>query len=120
MRLLDDGTINHVFAQSAEFCADLELQSEAQKSSDLRVQTDGDDKPSIRASAQNNSSTLNVELIGNWIQEEDYSNKELAEKLNISERAVSSLRNNGKSHGREAVTKLANLMKRDVDDLYLS
>jgi hypothetical protein len=62
---------------------------------------------------------LNVELIGEWMSTEGYDNKELADALNISIRAISSMRNNGDYHGQDAVTKLANLMNRDVDDLFL-
>jgi len=39
--------------------------------------------------------------------------------LNLSVRAVSSMRNNGQYHGINAVIKLANQMKCDPDDLYL-
>src|ERR1019366_1179606 len=62
---------------------------------------------------------LNVSLISAWIGEEGWINKTLAEKLQVSERAISSLRNNGSYHGMEAITKLANLMGRDPDDLYM-
>jgi hypothetical protein len=58
---------------------------------------------------------LNVGLVRQWITDEGYDNKELATVLKISVRAVSSLRNNGNSHGDDAVTRLANLMKRDVE-----
>jgi hypothetical protein len=53
---------------------------------------------------------LNVSLIEAWIEAEGWINKTLAQKLKISERAVSSIRNNGSYHGAEAVTKLANLI----------
>jgi hypothetical protein len=62
---------------------------------------------------------LNVQLIEEWIKKEGYTNEELANTLNISRRTVSSIRNNGKYHGADAVTKLANLMKREPLDLYL-
>jgi transcriptional regulator with XRE-family HTH domain len=62
---------------------------------------------------------LNVTLIEAWIEVEGWINKTLAQKLKISERAVSSIRNNGNYHGADAVTKLANLMGRDPEDLYL-
>jgi hypothetical protein len=62
---------------------------------------------------------LNVELITKWMDEEGYINDTLASRLQISTRAVSSLRNNGNYHGSDAVTKLANLMERAVEDLYL-
>ena len=63
---------------------------------------------------------LNVALIAKWMEDEGYDNKELAIALKISVRTVSSLRNDGDYHGDGAVTKLANLMKREVEDLYLS
>jgi hypothetical protein len=62
---------------------------------------------------------LNVELIGKWMDEEGYVNDTLATSLQVSARTVSSIRNNGKYHGRDAVTKLANVMERDVEELYL-
>jgi hypothetical protein len=62
---------------------------------------------------------LNVEMIKAWIEGEGWINETLAQKLQISERAVSSMRNNGNYHGADAVTKLANLMGRDPGDLYL-
>jgi hypothetical protein len=63
---------------------------------------------------------LNVSLINSWIEDEGYDNKELSEKLGISIRAVSSMRNNGTYHGKNAVAKLANLMGRDVAVLFLT
>jgi|GEM_PF-5569785 hypothetical protein len=58
-------------------------------------------------------------MISNWMDDEGYDKEELADLLKISVRTVSSLRNNGNYHGDDAVTKLANRMKRDVEDLYL-
>jgi hypothetical protein len=66
-----------------------------------------------------NPPVLNVEFIKTWMNDEGWTNETLAQELNISERALSSLRNNGEYHGKDAVTKLANLMGRDVADLYL-
>lgn len=62
---------------------------------------------------------LRTELIKTWMDDEGWTNEALAGKLQTSERVISSLRNNGKYHGRDAVTKLANLMERDPVDLYL-
>lgn len=62
---------------------------------------------------------LNLALIGKFIEDEGYKNDDLAAELGISPRAVSSLRNDGEYHGRDALTKLANLMKCEVDDLFL-
>jgi FixJ family two-component response regulator len=53
------------------------------------------------------------------MDEEGWMNESLAQQLKISERAISSMRNNGEYHGAEAVAKLANLMARDIVDLYL-
>ena len=61
---------------------------------------------------------LKVEFIKDWMEGEGWTNQSLAQRLKISERAVSSMRNNGEYHGSKAVTKLANLMGRDIDDLY--
>jgi hypothetical protein len=69
--------------------------------------------------AQSEVPKLNVDLISKWMGDEGYDNKELAAALKISVRAVSSLRNDGDYHGDDAVTRLANLMKRDKEDLYL-
>lgn len=63
---------------------------------------------------------LNVEFIKAWMNEEGWTNETLAQKLDISERAISSIRNNGEYHGLDAVTKLANLMGRDPGDLYVT
>lgn len=79
------------------------------------VQTSDGSKKALREGPK-----LNVELITKWMEDEGYDNKELASALKITERAVSSMRNNGNYHGGDAVTKLANLMKREVEDLYLS
>lgn len=62
---------------------------------------------------------LRHERINKWMEGEGYDNKELASKLLVSVRAVSSLRNNGQYHGGETVTKLANLMQVEVEDLYV-
>ena len=52
--------------------------------------------------------------------DEGYRNKDLAAQMKVSPRTISSILNDGKYHGLDAVTKLANLMKCDVEDLYLS
>ena len=62
---------------------------------------------------------LDVIRINKWINDEGYTNEELADILKVSVRTVSSLRNDSHYHGEEAVTKLANLMKLDPGDLYL-
>ena len=62
---------------------------------------------------------LNIDLISKWIENEGYTNEELAGYLKISVRAVSSMRNDGDYHGNDALTKLANRMNLDVQDLYL-
>jgi hypothetical protein len=62
---------------------------------------------------------LNVDLINQWIIAEGYNNTELAQKLHLSLRAVTSMRKNQSYHGRRAVQKLANLMGRDATELYL-
>jgi len=61
---------------------------------------------------------LNLELIEKWIADEGYSNQELAGRLKASIRAVSSIRNDGNYHGVDVLTKLANLMNRNIDELY--
>lgn len=63
---------------------------------------------------------LNVVLINKWIDDELYSNEELAALLNVSIRTVSSIRNDGNYHGSDAVIKLANKMGREPDELYLA
>lgn len=62
---------------------------------------------------------LNLPLIDRWVKDNGYSNTDLMVELKLSDRAISSLRNNGNLHGRHAITKLANLMKCDPEDLYL-
>jgi hypothetical protein len=81
-------------------------------SMDQRVKAKLDGEPLEPAVA------LNVTLIKTWMDHEGWTVQTLAERLSTSERAISSIRNNGKYHGRDAVIKLANLMKRDVEDLY--
>jgi hypothetical protein len=49
------------------------------------------------------ASRLNGELIRIWMQEEGWTNPTLAAKLRVSERALSSIRNNGDYHGSDAV-----------------
>jgi DNA-binding Xre family transcriptional regulator len=66
-----------------------------------------------------NKQKLNLGLIGKFIEDEGYKNDDLAARLGMSLRAVSSLRNDGEYHGAEALTKLANLMKCEVEDLFL-
>jgi plasmid maintenance system antidote protein VapI len=58
-------------------------------------------------------------MISAWMDKEGWINKTLAQKLHLSERAISSLRNNGSYHGLDAITRLANLMGRNPEDLYL-
>jgi len=62
---------------------------------------------------------LNLARIGKFIEEEGYKNDDLAAQLHISLRAVSSLRKDGEYHGGDALIKLANLMKCEVEDLFL-
>ncbi len=64
--------------------------------------------------------TLDSNRIQMWMESEDYRNDTLANTLRITERVVSSMRNNGRSHGRKAIVKLANLMGCDEIDLYLA
>jgi hypothetical protein len=54
------------------------------------------------------------------MEDEGYTNETLVSLLSITTRVVSSMRNNGKYHGGDAVTKLANRMNLDPLDLYLS
>ena len=74
---------------------------------------------SARPNEENQAPKLNVVLIKAWMDKEGWINETLAQKLKVSERAVSSIRNNGEYHGTDAVTKLANLMGIDPADLYL-
>jgi hypothetical protein len=70
--------------------------------------------------AQGEGTAMNLELINTWIDDQGYTNQELGGELNISVRAVSSLRSGGRCHGRNAAAKLANRMGRALSDLYLS
>ena len=54
---------------------------------------------------------LNVSLIEAWMEHEAWINKTLAQKLHISERAVSSIRNNGNYHGAESSSGLVSASK---------
>jgi hypothetical protein len=66
-----------------------------------------------------NTPKLNTKLIRDWMKEEGHQNKELAGILKVSPRVISSIRNNGCAHGGLAITKLANLMGVEVEQLYL-
>jgi hypothetical protein len=61
---------------------------------------------------------LDTARIIKWMDDEGYTNETLAGKLHTSPRAISSVRNAGGMHGEKLVTKLANLMNCDPDDLY--
>jgi hypothetical protein len=99
--------------KEAMSAADLDGGAGAESSS----QTDGDTGPT--SSAADKLPMLNVNLIRNWMNDEGFTNETLAKKLKVSPRAISSIRNNRNYHGTDAVTKLANLMGRDPEDLYL-
>ncbi len=79
------------------------------------------DDPEANAAADSEELApgLRKDLIIDWMEDEGWTNKTLAQRLDLSERVISSMRNNGKYHGKDAVTKLANLMERDPIDLYL-
>jgi hypothetical protein len=66
-----------------------------------------------------NLPALNTAFISEWMDAEGWTNTTLADKLSLSPRVISSIRNNGSLHGLPAITKLANLMQRDPDELYL-
>jgi hypothetical protein len=76
-------------------------------------------EPQQVETAQGGMPRLNLDIINQFMKDEGYDNKELAAALEISVRAVSSLRNGGDYHGGAALTRLANLMNREVEDLYL-
>lgn len=75
---------------------------------EAKTESDGEPVPALR-----------TDLILTWINEEGWTNKTLAARLGVSERVISSMRNDGNYHGKDAVTRLANLMARDPSDLYL-
>jgi hypothetical protein len=63
---------------------------------------------------------LDTEKIKRWMRDEGYTNKTLAVALERSERVVSSILNDGTSHGPPVITKLAKLMKeKNVTNLYM-
>jgi hypothetical protein len=74
--------------------------------------------PSVQGT-QEKPPLLKVDVIKAWMNDEGWTNETLAIKLHTTERTISSIRNNGEYHGLGAVTKLANLMGRDIADLYL-
>jgi hypothetical protein len=102
------GVITRLGEASADYCFKMETKLVGQHGSP--------ETPELTPSL---ARELNVPLINKWMKDEGYSNKELAGILNLSVRAVSSMRNNGQYHGINAVIKLANQMKCDPDDLYL-
>jgi hypothetical protein len=62
---------------------------------------------------------LDTDKIEGWMRDEGHTNKTLAIALKCSARVVTSIRTNGRLHGPEVVTKLANLMnEKNVTNLY--
>ena len=55
--------------------------------------------------------TLDIQRIRTWMDGEGYSYRELGEAMNASRRTLVSMLNNGNIHGKQAVIKLANLMR---------
>jgi hypothetical protein len=97
--------------------------AEVARGPDGGVAADAGLPPSMRKSripSGHSRFTLNTELIHDWLNGEGYGDDELASRLKVSVRAVASLRNNGRCHGRPLVQKLANLMGRDELDLYIT
>lgn len=119
--------IEGLFKASADYCLELRSlvgDSKDQNSSALEAaaapssaQTTA--RESEPRTTRSSVVKLNVERIAKWINEEGHTNKDLALLLKTSERTISSLRNDGNFHGQGAVTKLANLMKVEPEDLYL-
>lgn len=66
---------------------------------------------------QSTSVKLDRSRIEAFMTEEGYTNETLAAALKCSSRAISSLRNDGMHHGRDVVTRLANLMGCEPDEL---
>ncbi len=113
--LLDDGDIRGVFVQSANFWDDIAARGFALEAQGPMPSGTADNLTVEEKSVPK----LNGALIKAWMDKEGWENKTLAKELHITERVVSSMRNNGRYHGTDAVTKLANLMGRDPLDLYL-
>jgi hypothetical protein len=86
----------------------------------ITVESDPDHRePHAASVVKGQRAMLNVDLINQWMLKEAYSGEELAKKLDVDLRTITSLRRNQKNHGRKVVQKLANLMGLDVMDLYL-
>jgi hypothetical protein len=66
----------------------------------------------------NPSPRINSCLIKDWMTEEGYTVPELALRLRVSKRAITSILNQDRYHGNPAVTKLAREMNREIADLY--
>jgi hypothetical protein len=61
---------------------------------------------------------IKCEMVRDWMTEEGYTVPELAQRLGVSERVITSILNQDRYHGNPAVTKLAKEMNRDIADLY--
>jgi hypothetical protein len=86
----------------------------------ITVESDPDHRePHAASVAKGQRAMLNVDLINQWMLKEAYSGEDLAEKLHVDLRTITSLRRNQKNHGRKVVQRLANLMGLDMMDLYL-
>jgi hypothetical protein len=86
--------------------------------SDIDAENAGEAKAGDYNEVKSTIIELDTTRIRMWMEDEGWTNPTLAKKLNTSERAVSSLRNNGTYHGKDVITKLATLMKCDPSDLY--
>jgi len=100
---------SETFGSRLEECA-LENERQEKTAENLRPSRQGDEKAP--------QTSLDTAHIRRWMADEGYDNRTLAAKLQATPRAVSSMRNAGKAHGRKLVNKLANLMNCERDDLY--
>jgi len=73
------------------------------------------------AKRSNPGRLLDTARIKTWMKGEGLRNADLAKELKLSDRAVRSLRNNGRCHGEDAVNKLASKMGlEDETELYVN
>jgi hypothetical protein len=90
------------------FAASCQLQDGTDLS--LKAGVDAPATATVEAGEVNSVRNLDTKRINDWMDEKGYTNESLAKEMNVRPRVVSSIRNNGRFHGWQAVEKLAVLM----------
>ena len=127
----EDRRIDHVFKVSADYCSVRAVEEGVEEGAQVEskmVETGEPNPPNppivptdeTPAPTDPKKPLLDTAKIIKWIEDEGWTNGTLADRLKVSQRTISSMRNNGEYHGADAVVKLANLIGCEVDTLYLT